>query len=175
MRRTAVVVALAVVVTVTAGCSGTGGTSTTAAPRTSPEPMSAGPHTALQAADAALIASMYSTITRAFALTPDDGVRAVVAAQYPGDRRAVSFARCVNAILPGAKTLPSSKRFDFVPNLATMTPDPGYTLPSRGVSILRPKGRIYVTDVTTIAGGRSTVHQRHQVVRDGKAYQFSSC
>jgi hypothetical protein len=126
-------------------------------------------------ADADLILTMYSDITSAFQRKPDDGVRALVAAQYPGDRADVNFARCVSAILPGAKTLPSSKKVHFVPNILTMTPDSGYSLTSYRVKGLRPKGRIYVTDVTITDGGRPTVRQRHQVVLDGKAYQFSTC
>ena len=118
---------------------------------------------------------MYSDITSAFQRKPDDGVRALIAAQYPGDRADVDFARCVSAILPGAKTLPSSKKVHFDPNILTMTPDSGYQLTSFRVKGLHPKGRIYVTDVVITDGGRPTVRHRHQVVLDGKAYQFSTC
>ena len=131
--------------------------------------------TGSKAADADLILTMYSDITSAFQSKPDDGVRAIIAAQYPGDRADVDFARCVSALLPGAKTLPSSKKVHFFPNILTMTPDSGYTLTSYRVKGLHPKGRIYVTDVTITDGGRPTVRKRHQVVLDGKAYQFSIC
>jgi hypothetical protein len=80
-------------------------------------------------------------------------VRATIAAQYPGDRADVDFARCVSALLPGAKTLPSSKKVHFAPNILTMTPDSGYKLTSHRVKGLHPKGRIYVTDVTITDGG----------------------
>jgi hypothetical protein len=128
-----------------------------------------------KAADVALILTMYHDINQAFQRKPDDGIRAVIAAQYPEDRADVDFARCINAIAPGAKTLPLSKRIHMVPNVLTTTLDSEYTLTSNRVKGLRPRGRIYVTDVTMTDGGKPTVHQRHQVVLDGKAYQFSTC
>lgn len=129
----------------------------------------------VKAADARLILTMYADITRAFQANPDGGVRTIVAFQDPQDRADVNFSRCVSAILPGAKTLPASKRFHFLPNITTMKPDPGYTLTSGRVKGLHPKGRIYLTDVLIDGGGKPTVHQRHQVVLGGKAYQFSAC
>ena len=171
MRRLIVAVALAALLT--AACSSGGGynnsTGTTVSRST------ASTATDSQATDADLILTMYGDITSAFLRNPDDGVRALIAAQYPGDRADVNFARCVSVLLPGAKTLPSSKKVHFVPNIRTMTPDSGYTLTSYRVKGLHPKGRIYVTDVTITDGGRPTVRQRHQVVLDGKAYQFSTC
>jgi hypothetical protein len=150
---------------VTTGCSSGGGSSAPAAATAA----------AAQAADADLVLTMYSNINDTFQLNPDDGVRAVISSQYPGDRADVDFARCVNAILPGAKTLPRSKRLHFVPNILTMSPDPKYTVTSDRVKGLHPQGRIYVTDVTITDGSKPTVHQRHQVILDGKAYQFSTC
>ena len=175
--------AAAVVAVLTAACSsGDGGKSTT----TTTVPRSAGSATTVprsaasattdtQAADGALILAMYNDINRAFQRNPDEGVRAIIAAQYPEDRADVDFARCINAIVPGAKTLPPSKKLRFVPNIATMTPDSAYTLTSDRVKGLHPKGRIYVTGVTITQGGRSAVRERHQVVLDGKAYQVSKC
>jgi hypothetical protein len=163
MRRMMVVAAL--VVLLTAACSsGDGGQGSSASTTTDQK-----------AADVALILTMYHDINQAFPYKPDDGIRAVIAAQYPGDRADVDFARCLNAIVPGAKTLPSSKRIHMVPNVLTTTLDSGYTLTSNRVKGLHPRGRIYVTNVTMTDGGRPTVHQRHQVVLDGKAYQFPSC
>jgi len=127
------------------------------------------------AADSALILTMYDTINRAFQRTADDGVRAIIAAQDRQDRGDVDFARCVSAILPGATTLPPSKKFHFTPNIATMQPDPGYSLTSNRVKGLHPQGRIYVTDVTITDGGTPRVSPRHQVILNGKAYQFSAC
>ena len=118
---------------------------------------------------------MYDDISRAFQRNPDDGVRAIIAAQDPQDRLDVDLARCIDAIMPGAKTLPRTKKVHFVPNVATMALDPGYTLTSDRVTGLHPRGRIYATDVTITDGGRPRVHERHQVVVDGKAYQFSAC
>ena len=107
---------------------------------------------------------------------PDVQARhAVPPAVHPGARADVNFARWVLGLLPGAKTLPYSKKVHFVPNIRTMTPDSGYTLTSYRVKGFHPKGRIYVTDVTITDGGRPTVRQRHQVVLDGKAYRFSTC
>ena len=126
-------------------------------------------------ADAKLIITMYDDISRAFQRNPDDGVRAIIAAQDPQDRLDVDLARCIDAIMPGAKTLPRTKKVHFVPNVATITLDPGYTLTSDRVAGLHPRGRIYATDVTITDGGRPRVHERHQVVVDGKAYQFSAC
>jgi len=164
MRRTLVAAAV-VTLMLTAGCSTGSGRKASAAPTT----------TETQSADAERIISMYSDVNDAFARNPDAGVRAIIASQYPEDRADVGFGRCVSAILPGAKTLPPSKRMHFVPNIHTMTPDPGYTLTSDLVKKLHPKGRIYVTDVTITDGRKPTVHQRHQVILDGKAYQFSMC
>ena len=155
---------MAAVALLTAACTSGGDSKSTMASTTDPKE-----------ADAALILTMYADITRAFQHNPDDGVRAILAVQYPGDAADVGFARCINAILPGAKTPPPSKRFVFVPNIATMTPDAGYTLTSERVKGLHPKGRIYATEVTISDGGRPTVRERHQVVLDGKAYQFSAC
>ncbi|MEO7119385.1 MAG: hypothetical protein ABIZ34_10480 [Candidatus Limnocylindrales bacterium] len=155
-----------------AGCSsgsdGKGAAVTTKANSTAPT-------TDPKAADAALILTMYAEINRAFQRNPDDGVRAIVAAQYPADSADVDFDRCVNTFLPGAKTLPPTKKFHFRPNVATMRLDAGYTVTSNYVTGLHPKGRIYATDVTINDGGRPSVHERHQTILDGRAYQFSSC
>jgi len=157
--------AAALVALLTAACgSGDGGKGS-----------SASTTTAQKAADVALILTMYQDFNQAFQRKPDDGIRAVIAAQYPEDRADVDFARCINAIVPGAKTLPYSKRIHMVPNVLTTTLDSGYTLTSNRVKGLHPRGRIYVTDVTITDGGKPRVHQRHQVVLDGKAYQFSTC
>jgi hypothetical protein len=163
MRRMMVVAVL--VALSTAACSSGDGSQGSSASTTSEQ----------KAADVALILTMYHDINQAFQYKPDDGIRAVIAAQYPGDRADVDFARCLNAIAPGAKTLPSSKRIHMVPNVLTTTLDSGYTLTSNRVKGLHPRGRIYVTDVTITDGGKPRVHQRHQVVLDGTAYQFSSC
>ena len=56
-----------------------------------------------------------------------------------------------------------------------MTPDPGYPLTSDRVTGLHPRGRIDATDVTITDGGRPRVHERHQVVLDSRASQFSAC
>jgi hypothetical protein len=162
MRR--MMAAAVALVFVTTGCS-SGGNSAPAAATSAAE----------QAADANLVLTMYSNINDTFQLNPDDGVRAIIASQYPGDRADVDFARCVNAILPGAKTLPRSKRVHYTPNILTMSPDPKYTVTSDRVKGIHPQGRIYVTDVTITDGSKPTVHQRHQVILDGKAYQFSTC
>jgi hypothetical protein len=164
MRR--MMAAAVALVFVTTGCSSGGtGNSAPAAATTA----------ATQAADANLVLSMYSNINDTFQLNPDDGVRAIIASQYPGDSADVDFKRCVNAILPGAKTLPRSKRIHFTPNILTMSPDPKYTVTSDRVKGVHPQGRIYVTDVTITDGSKPRVHQRHQVILDGKAYQFSTC
>lgn len=163
MRRMMVVAAL--VALVTAACSSGDGSRGSSASTTTDQ----------KVADVALILTMYHDINQAFQHKPDDGIRAVIASQYPEDRADVDFTRCLNTIAPGAKTLPSSKRIHMVPNVLTTTLDPGYTLTSNRVKGLHPRGRIYVTDVTMTDGGRPTVHQRHQVVLDGKAYQFSTC
>ncbi|MEO6144741.1 MAG: hypothetical protein ABIP19_12245 [Dermatophilaceae bacterium] len=163
MRR--IMAAAAVALMLTAGCSSADGGNSPAAP-TTPDP---------QAADAKLILAMYADINAAFQRKPDDGVRAIIAAQYPEDLADVDFARCVSAISPGAKTLPKSKKMHFTPNILTTALDPGYKLTSDRVKGLHPKGRIYVTDVTITDGRKPAVHQRHQVILDGKAYQFSMC
>src|SRR6476646_6410322 len=49
-------------------------------------------------ADANLILTMYGDINTAFQTNPDDGVRAMIAYQYPDDLADVDFARCVAAI-----------------------------------------------------------------------------
>ncbi len=127
------------------------------------------------AADADLILTMYADINQAFQINPDDGVRAIISSQYPGDLADVDFKRCVNAILPGATTLPATKKLHFVPNIATLTPDPAYILTSDKVKGLQPEGRIYVADIEMNDGGTPTVRQRHQVILNGVAYQFSKC
>jgi hypothetical protein len=81
---------------------------------------------------------MYDDISKAFERNADDGVRALIASQYPESIADVDFARCVTAILPGATTLPPTKRMHFTPNLATMTSDPGYVrIPGSMTFILR--------------------------------------
>jgi hypothetical protein len=137
---------------------------------------SADPSTAAAtAADTDLILTMYDTINQAFQRKPDDGVRAIIAAQDPEDRADVDFRRCVSLLAAGGKTLPASKKYHFTPNVRTTQPDPEYTVTSAHVKGLRPKGRIYVTDVTITDGGKARVSSRHQVILNGKAYQFSSC
>ena len=66
-------------------------------------------------ADAELIITMYDDISRAFQRNPDDGVRAIIAAQDPQDRLDVDLARCIDAVLPGAAAVahaeePASRR-----------------------------------------------------------------
>ena len=56
-----------------------------------------------------------------------------------------------------------------------MEPDQSFVLNSPRVTNLHPKGRIYVTDIVITDGGRPTVRSRHQVVLDGRAYQFTTC
>jgi len=88
MRRT--MAAAVALVFVTTGC-GSGGTGNRAP--------AAATTAATQAADADLVLTMYSNISDTFQLNPDDGVRAIIASQYPGDRADVDFARCVNGLL----------------------------------------------------------------------------
>ncbi len=164
MKRTVLV--LAVSALLLAACSGDGGT---------PPAGSSSDDAAVRAADAELVLAMYDEINVAFQREPNAGVRAIIDYQYPGDLVDVDFERCVKAIAPGATTLPMDKRLTFKPNIATMTPDPGYVVTSNRVTGLKPEGRIYVTDVMITDGGRPTLHERHQVVLDGKAYQFSAC
>ena len=166
MRR--MMAAAVALVFVTTGCS-SGGNGNAAAST------AAAKAAAAKAADTELIVAMYDSINEAFQRKADDGVRAVIAAQYPGDLADVSFARCVGAILPGATTLPPTKRMHYTPNVLTTSLDSGYTVNSGRVKGLHPQGRIYVTDVTITDGGKPRVHQRHQVILDGKAYQFSTC
>jgi hypothetical protein len=136
----------------------------------------AAPSRAELAADSALIAGMYAQINRDFRQDPNLGVRAVIAAQYPEAAGDVDYARCVNAISPRAKTLPRGTVISFVPDLATMTPDPSFRVVTRAGKQLQPKGRIYSTVVAIAGTGvRPGNHDRHQVVLDGKVYQFSSC
>ena len=94
-RRLAAVTVLAVLV---AGCSSTGrGTSGT------PPAVTTSSVGDLEAADAALILTMYDSISTAFERNPDDGARAIISTQYPADSKDVDFARCVTAISPGRK------------------------------------------------------------------------
>ena len=118
---------------------------------------------------------MYQDINRAFRINPNAGLRALIATQYPGDRADVDFARCVGAIAPGGTSLPPSTLLRFVPNTTKATADPTYIVTSSRVHNLRPKGRIYETEVTISLDAQTSVHARHQVILDGKAYQFSSC
>ena len=164
MRRM-MAAAAAIAFVVTAGCSSGSAVKASSALATTDQ----------KAADAELIVAMYAEINQAFQRKADDGVRAVIAAQYPGDLADVNFARCVGAILPGATTLPPTKRMHYTPNILTTSLDSGYTVNSGRVKGLHPQGRIYVTDVTITDGGKPRVHQRHQVILDGKAYQFSAC
>jgi hypothetical protein len=166
-------------VVLVAGCSGSG----KPAADKSPGPTPAGTTSVLatpaptshQAADSELILTMYADINQAFQRKPDDGIRALIASQYPGDSADVDFARCINAIVPGAKTLPASKRLTISPNIASLTEDPGYTVNSDKVKNLHPRGRIYSTVLTITDGTKPVTRERHQVVLDGKAYQFSAC
>jgi hypothetical protein len=168
--RTATVVGL--ILLTTAACSAKNGGHQAAPPATATSSAAAAD---AKAADAELIVSMYADINEAFQSKPDDGIRALVASQYPADSADVDFARCINAIVPGATTLPASKKLHFVPNILTMTADTTYTVTSDRVKGLHPKGRVYVTDVEINDGGKPTTHERHQAVLNGKAYQFSSC
>ncbi len=173
MKRRNNTAALAICLVVTAGCSGAtdGQTASTTAGPPSAVATSADP----TRADADLILTMYDDINTAFQANPDDGVRAIIASQYPDDLADVDFARCVAAIEPGATTLPPTKKLHFDPNITTMSPDPEYTVTSDRVKNLHPQGRIYTTDIAINDGTKPTVRQRHQVILNGRAYQFSAC
>jgi hypothetical protein len=173
MTRRTNIAALAICLILTAGCSGTTDRrigSTTAVP-----PSAVGTSADPTRADADLILTMYDDINTAFQANPDDGVRAIIASQYPDDLADVDFARCVAAIEPGATTLPPTKKLHFDPNITTMSPDPEYIVTSDRVKNLHPQGRIYATDIAINDGTKPTVHQRHQVILNGRAYQFSAC
>jgi hypothetical protein len=165
--------ALAICLVLTAGCSSAtdGRTESTTAVPPSAVDTSADP----TRDDADLILTMYDDINTAFQANPDDGVRAIIASQYPDDLADVDFARCVAAIAPGATTLPPTKKLHFDPNITTMSLDPEYTVTSDHVKNLHPQGRIYATDIAINDGTKPTVHQRHQVILNGRAYQFSAC
>ena len=173
MKRRNTMAALAMCLLLMAGCSGAnnGGTASTSAVPPSAVDTSADP----TRADADLILTMYDDINTAFQANPDDGVRAIIASQYPDDLADVDFARCVAAIEPGATTLPPTKKLHFDPNITTMSADPEYTVTSDHVKNLHPQGRIYTTDIAINDGTKPTVHQRHQVILNGRAYQFSAC
>ncbi len=172
-RARSLIVATVLLALAAAGCTSAGTGQSGAG--TAVPPAAASATTDTTRADADLILLMYGAINDAFQANADDGVRAMIATQYPGDLVDVDFARCVNAIVPGATTLPPDKRLHFVPNIATMTLDPGYTVTSDHVKALQPTGRVYVTDVEINDGGKPAVHSRHQVIMGGQAYQFSSC
>jgi hypothetical protein len=174
VRRTIAAVAALAFLTAACGGGGDGGKGAASA-SASVALASASASRAQLATDEDAVLTMYADITQAFVHDPNAGVRALIAAQYPEDMADVSFARCVNALVPGAKTLPATKRVTFSPKITTMSLDPGYTVTSFRVKDLHPKGRIYVTDVLISDGGKPTVHQRHQVIVNGKAYQFSIC
>jgi hypothetical protein len=134
------------------------------------------PTRAQLAADAALIAGMYARINVAFRQDPNRGVREIVAAEYPDTTDDVDFTRCVHAIAPRAKVLPAGMILEFTPKMQTMAPDPGYQVTTLKGKQIRPRGRVYSTVVVIAGNGiRPGEHDRHQVVLDGKVYQFSSC
>jgi hypothetical protein len=140
---------------------------------------------ATQKADAALILTMYADINSAFAQSPSAGVAALIATQYPGDLADVDPVRCLSALAvatsatpsPGATTAakPTLRRMTYTPRIATMAADPTFELTSTRVKGLHPRGRVYVTDIVMTDGGKPTIRSRHQVVLDGRAYQFTSC
>ena len=113
MKRRNTMAALAICLLLTAGCSGAndGRTESTTAVPPSAVDTSADP----TRADADLILTMYDDINTAFQANPDDGVRAIIASQYPDDLADVDFARCVAAIEPGATTLPPTQETAFRP------------------------------------------------------------
>jgi hypothetical protein len=178
MRRVVVVLVAAAML---AGCSAVG-----ASPQ--PSASSTTADTATQKADAALILTMYADINAAFARSPSDGLTALIATQYPGDLADVDLARCLSALAtsptaspsPGATKAttpakPTLKRLTYTPRIQSIEADPTFVLNSARVTNLHPKGRIYVTDIVITDGGRPTVRSRHQVVLDGRAYQFTTC
>ncbi len=178
MRR--LIAATLAITCLAAGCTSASAGKTTSAsstPVSTPAPTTAPVASGAEvpAGDVALIFAMYRKVSQAFRRNPDDGVREVIATQYPGDRADVGFARCINAIAPGAKTVPRSMSVSFAPKAKSTTPDPGYTVNSAHAHNLHPAGRIYTTEVTITQSGRASVHIRHQVVLNGKAYQFSAC
>ena len=128
------------------------------------------------AADAALIAGMYARINIAFRQDPNLGVREIIAAEYPETTVDVDFARCVNALAPRAKTLPKGMVLEFTPKMQTMAPALNYQVTTVQGKKVQPRGRVYSTVVSIAGTGiRPGDRDRHQVVLDGKAYQFSSC
>jgi hypothetical protein len=70
---------------------------------------------------------------------------------------------------------PMHKRMTYTPRILTLAADPTFQLTSDRVRDLHPRGRVYVTDIVITDGGRPTIRTRHQVVLDGRAYQFTSC
>lgn len=132
-------------------------------------------HTAIPTGDRALIRALYAQLSRAFAQGTVAGVRAIIATQYPGDRGDVSLSRCTATIKALSGRPSNSTTLSFAPDVATSVPDPTYVLTSGRVHALHPKGRIYATQISITQGNRTSVHKRHQVVLNHRAYQFTAC
>ena len=167
-------VLLAVVLAI-AAC-GSPAPSLASAPPAAPSPTNA------SAQDARLIGALYALHSAAWESGPEAGCDAVIGSAYPQMRAAPDYkltrADCMAATFKGSPP-PDGYQEIETPDLATLQPADGWTIPVGSLRGRPIAGRIYVLMLRTLLGVKGMPPQEftetvHVVIADGKAYDFTT-
>jgi hypothetical protein len=140
------------------------------------------PPPAEAAADARLVGVLYALHNAAWESGPEAGCDAVIASAYPPMRSApdykLSRAACLAATFKGSDP-PEGYQEIETPDLATLEPAQGWTIPVGSLKGRPIEGRIYALTLRTTIGVTGSPPQQfvetvHVVVQSGKAYDFTT-
>jgi len=152
------------------------------APSRASAPPAAPSRTDTSAQDARLIGALYATHNAAWESGPEAGCDAVIASAYPPMRAAPDYkltrADCLAATFKGSAPADGYQEIE-TPDLATLQPADGWTIPVGSLKGRPIAGRIYVLMLRTLLGVKGTPPQDltetvHVVIADGKAYDFTT-
>lgn len=134
-------------------------------------------------ADGKLATDLFYAHSVAWYQGADAGIGALLADVYPPMLAAPDYklthAQCVVAFF-GTAAPPRNYQVNSVPDLSTLQPSPGFTLPQGSLSGKPIDGRIYAltlhqTTSSSIAAAQNSTATVHITVVDGRAYHFYSC
>lgn len=137
----------------------------------------------VRAADGRLTTDLFYAHSVAWYQGTDAGIDAILADVYPPMLTApdykLSHAECVQAYF-GSTPAARNYQVNSVPDLATLQPSDGFTLPQGSLAGKTIDGRIYSVTIhqTTSAQGLPAQNSSatvHVTIISGRAYHFTSC